>query len=277
MGGCTAAIFPKNVAQMGHFRVAMAAITFRCLLNLSTSFLPSNVGTSIRNAGSVNGNVRRYFCNAEMTVDLPKHFEKYFRFAAYNRIDRIKLLEATGGKYGHIFGDNLMQNGDFRMQIYVNTTSKPAEINGLEPHVTAVDTEDFDDAICFVPKRDFITEYVHIVDVGSLCCGHKGVWHGGITSAIFDNAFGILGCTILKMAATKYLNIQFKAPIMVGDSVALIVSFDPKQLNGEKKDRFVATGKMINQNGVVVATGESELVDVWERWQKNAKKLQNGQ
>nr|BAN65655.1 hypothetical protein [Babesia bovis] len=254
---------------------AMIALSVKSLLDQTSSIILNGLGPRISQTGSRYYNSKRYFCAAEMVVELPKGFEEHFRFASYNRIDRVKLLESTGGKYGHISGDNLMRNDDFHMQMYVNTTSRLAQIKGWEPHIVRINSDNFDDAICFVPQRDYITEYVHIVDVGSLCCGHKGVWHGGVTSALFDNAFGILGCTILRMAVTKYLNIQFKAPIMVGDSVALIVSFDPKDMTSEKKDRFVARGRMVNQKGVVVATGKSELVDVWERWQKNSQKAQN--
>ncbi|ORM40530.1 uncharacterized protein BXIN_2137 [Babesia sp. Xinjiang] len=256
---------------MGLLRHVMAAVLIRRIVDISTSFICTSAVPTIRQARGLYGNARRYFSYAAMAEEFSSNFKQHFRFAAYNRIDRIKILDATAGKYGNVFGDNLMRNEDFRMHIYVNTTDEPLPSTDAKPDINRVPTDKFDDAICWVPKRDFITEFVHIVDVGSLCCGHKGVWHGGITSAIFDNAFGILGCSILRMAATKYLNIQFKAPIMVGDSVALVVSFDPQQLTGEKKDRFVAKGTMYNQNGTVVATGESELVDVWDRWQKKLK------
>ncbi|GIX64112.1 thioesterase family protein, putative [Babesia caballi] len=207
-----------------------------------------------------------------MAAAIPQEFLGHFRFAEYHRVDRIKLLDATGGKFGHLFGDNLMNNGDFEMQMYVNASKELAVPGISEPKITDLVTEGMDDAICWLPKRNFISEIIMLINVGMLCCGHKGVWHGGVTSALFDNAFGILGCSILEMAATKYLNIQFRAPILVGDSVALVVSFDPELLLPEKGDRFVAHGKMYNQRGVVVATGESELVDVSSKWPSKTRR-----
>ncbi|CDR95487.1 hypothetical protein, conserved [Babesia bigemina] len=252
----------------------MVAFTFKWILETSMSSFLGKARAQRHQLGAVCSNANRYFSFGAMATELPKDFKQHFRFSEYNHIDRIRLLDVTGGKYGHLFGDNLMQNPDFQMHMYLNTTKTLAKDANVEPKVTEVRTDGFDDAICFGQRRDYVAEFVYIINVGSLCCGHKGVWHGGVTSALFDNAFGILGCSVLPMAATKYLNIRFRAPVMVGDTVALVVSFDPEQFGGKKVDRFVAHGKMYNQDGVVVATGESELVDVSAKW---AKKQENAQ
>ncbi|GBE61331.1 thioesterase family protein, putative [Babesia ovata] len=262
---------------MGPYRLAMVAIAFKWIVETSVSSFFGKATSKGLKLGAVCSNANRYFSYGAMAAELPKDFKHHFRFAEYNRIDRIRLLEATDGKYGHLFGDNLMQNSDFQMHMYLNTTKTLAADANVEPKVTEVRTDGFDDAICFGQRRNYVAEFIYIIDVGALCCGHKGIWHGGVTSALFDNAFGILGCSILPLAVTKYLNIRFKAPVMVGDTVALVVSFDPEQFEGEKMDRFVAHGKMYNQNGVVVATGESELVDVSAKWAKKQKTGQNGE
>lgn len=201
-----------------------------------------------------------------MADKIPEEFRRHFRYANYHLIQNFDMLSETDGKFGHLFGDNLMKRGDFDMQTYINVSADLLTGEGTRPNVTEVPASEYSNVFWGNKTRDFVTQFIYIVNVGSLCCGHRGVWHGGVTSAIFDNAFGVLGTTLLNMAATKYMNIQFRAPVMVGESVALVVAFDPADIQGSKRDRFVAHGEMYNQQGVLVATGESELVDVSARW-----------
>ncbi|KAK1442987.1 hypothetical protein BgAZ_305050 [Babesia gibsoni] len=201
-----------------------------------------------------------------MGTPIPQAFAKHFKFAEYHHVGKFGLLEHTKGKFGHLLGDNLMQREGFFMETFINVTKDALDPDGKGPVVREMDEELYQDLLLGDGTRKFVTHFVYLVNVGALCCGHAGVWHGGVTSALFDHAFGVLGCTMLKMAATKYINIRFKAPIRVGESVALVVSFDPSNMADEKADRFVAYAEMFNEKGVVVATGESELVDVSQRW-----------
>lgn len=207
-----------------------------------------------------------------MANSIPAEFLSHFKYSRYDLIDPYSLLDYSEGRYGHLFWDNLMKKGDFHMKTYINASEEVLAGQENQPIVTRVDGDWYHNVFLGDGTRDFITQFIYLIDVGAHCCGHNGVWHGGVTSALFDNGFGVLGCTLLKKAATKYINIQFKAPIMVGDSVAMIISFDPAKIaGGEKKDRFIARGEMYNQRGVIVATSESELVDVSSKWNNRAQ------
>lgn len=73
-----------------------------------------------------------------------------------------------------------------------------------------------------VYKKEGAQEITAVVHIGSSLCGHPGIVHGGIISAIFDNAFGWLFLAHkMKPAFTANLNINFRKPVFA-DSDALI-------------------------------------------------------
>lgn len=65
-------------------------------------------------------------------------------------------------------------------------------------------------------------EIACIVHIGEKLCGHPGIVHGGIISAIFDNTFGWLFLTLKeKPAFTANLNINFRKPVYANTSAVV--------------------------------------------------------
>ncbi|UVC54357.1 hypothetical protein MACJ_003899 [Theileria orientalis] len=201
-------------------------------------------------------------------VKLPDWCHQYFKFRSYSELELFSLSKHTQGKFGHLFNDLLMADASFKKRMFVNSSTE------LVNDGTAPDEEEYkkmsrEEILKMLSKDECRTGKVHlmtIVDVGNNACGHAGIWHGGVISAIFDNLFGLMGNIVLPLAATKSLTVNFKAPVTVGSTVIALTEHDPEAT--PTTDRFTVTGSMYDETGKLVATGSSELVDVSKRWSK---------
>jgi acyl-coenzyme A thioesterase PaaI-like protein len=71
-------------------------------------------------------------------------------------------------------------------------------------------------------KPDLSSELLVLVQIGDHLCGHPGIVHGGIISAIFDNTFGWLYITgKLPPSFTANLTINFRKPLYA-NSVGIV-------------------------------------------------------
>ncbi len=66
------------------------------------------------------------------------------------------------------------------------------------------------------------SEVAAIVHIGEHLCGHPGIVHGGIISALFDNTFGWLFFAMKQPPAfTANLNINYRKPILANTTAIL--------------------------------------------------------
>lgn len=76
-----------------------------------------------------------------------------------------------------------------------------------------------------------VVEVAAIVHIGENLCGHPGIVHGGIISALFDNTFGWLFFTMKQPPAfTANLNVNFRKPIMANTTAILRASIKEIQV-----------------------------------------------
>ncbi|EAN30808.1 Thioesterase superfamily protein [Theileria parva strain Muguga] len=201
-------------------------------------------------------------------VKIPEWCHKYFKYRSYSELELFSLSKLTQNKYGHLFNDLLMRDEGFTKRMFINTSSEVME-NGTGPAMEECDTLKREEVLKMLSKEQSRKSKVHlltVVNVGNNACGHAGVWHGGVISAIFDNLFGLMGNVVLPLAATKSLTINFKSPVSVGTTVVAVTEHDPE--TSKDADRFTVSGSMFDESGKLVATGSSELVDVSKRWAK---------
>lgn len=85
--------------------------------------------------------------------------------------------------------------------------------------------------------------------------GYKGIVHGGIISAIIDEACAYATLSLGFKATTARINIRFKRPAFVGEK--LIVESIAKVLRSKLVE---ASAEIRNQNGEVVAEGEAKFI-----------------
>ncbi|KAK2197541.1 HotDog domain superfamily [Babesia duncani] len=207
-----------------------------------------------------------------MTGDT-KWTQKYFKYGEYLQISNFSMRELTKGQFGHLINDTLIGNADFKISYYINSTDALATNAeaGLPEKSIEITKDKFLEMLSPRYSRDFATHIISIVNVGKGCCGHAGVWHGGVTSALLDNMFGMLGGFFLRVAATKTLNVRFRRPILAGETACIVVEFIPEP-STNKLDRFVARGIIYNKAGEEVVHADSELVDVYDRWNPSQPK-----
>ncbi len=90
---------------------------------------------------------------------------------------------------------------------------------------------------------------------GSNFQGYKNILHGGILSALLDEVMirAVLakGITCL----TTEIKVRFKKMVRIGDKLYI-----EGRMIGEKGRLFLAEGKIVNQNGEIVAEGEGKFI-----------------
>ncbi|KPL02333.1 MAG: hypothetical protein AMJ90_06045, partial [candidate division Zixibacteria bacterium SM23_73_2] len=90
--------------------------------------------------------------------------------------------------------------------------------------------------------------------------GYKNVLHGGIISTLLDEVMikAVLAKDLL--AVTAQIEVKFKKPVMVGEKL-----FMEGRVKEKKGRIFLAEGKIINQDGVLVALGSAKYVAATEK------------
>lgn len=203
--------------------------------------------------------------NSKTMTEIPTWAHHLFRYKEYVELELFSLSEMTNGTSGHLFNDTLAKNPDYSMRMFLNTSEELLDSKeDATPTPETLSKRDILKLLSNGELRTTKTQLLAVVNVGKDCCGHAGVWHGGVISAVMDNLFGLMGNVILPVAATKSLNIQFRAPILVGSTVVAVTEFDPQgqDLGG----RITAQGSIFDKSNKEVVKGSSELVDVSGKW-----------
>lgn len=245
---------------------------FRASFCTKTSFSTSTGSSLVSCTGKLGNTPKRLFSSAsdvEKMTGIPDWAHSFFRYKEYSELELFSLSQMTNGTSGHLFNDTLANNPDYSMRMFLNASDVLLDPEAAPQAPFTPKTLSKEDILKFLANgelRTTKTQLIAVVNVGKDCCGHAGVWHGGVISAIMDNLFGLIGNVILPVAATKTLNIQFRAPILVGSTVVAVTEFDPegKDLGG----RFTANGSIFDKSGKEVVRGSSELVDVSGKWKK---------
>ncbi|SJK85990.1 hypothetical protein BMR1_02g02355 [Babesia microti strain RI] len=204
--------------------------------------------------------------------DFPTWCHQYFKYQSYSELRMLPMESYTNNKFGHLINDSLMGKNGFRIRCFISDIpqsvgdSEISENKGI--NVTGkIPPEGINNYREFVTLRTCATQLIFLVDVGTHCCGHNGVWHGGITSAILDNTFGLLGSLYLPLAATKSLNIKFISPILVDTPVIVSAEYDPDSSSvNDRPGTITADANVYLPSGKLAATGRCEIVDVSKKW-----------
>jgi uncharacterized protein (TIGR00369 family) len=86
--------------------------------------------------------------------------------------------------------------------------------------------------------------------------GYEGIVHGGILSALLDEAMGKLTVSLGIPAVTAEMTVKFKAPVAPGDEL-----FISGMLMSETKKLILASAK-IERGAVLIAEATGKLVRV---------------
>lgn len=93
--------------------------------------------------------------------------------------------------------------------------------------------------------------------LNSKSTGHESVVHGGIISYLFDDSLGMI--TDGNYILTKYVNVQFKAPIR-----PYAVYYLVGQTDKVEDQKIFNSGAILDETGAVFATAEA-LCIAWKK------------
>ncbi len=85
--------------------------------------------------------------------------------------------------------------------------------------------------------------------------GYDGIVHGGILSALLDEAMAKLAFELGYNAVTAMLNVRFKNPAKVGERLAV-----RGEITGINRKLVVAKATIHGEEGRLIAEGDSKLV-----------------
>jgi uncharacterized protein (TIGR00369 family) len=85
--------------------------------------------------------------------------------------------------------------------------------------------------------------------------GYDGIAHGGIISALLDEAMAKLAYELGYNAVTARLNIRFKNPARVGEKLTV-----RGEIIGVNRRVVLAKATICGENGTLIAEGDSTLV-----------------
>ncbi|CEL97646.1 unnamed protein product [Vitrella brassicaformis CCMP3155] len=121
------------------------------------------------------------------------------------------------------------------------------------------------------PSKERLTV---VCQTGTNVCGHRGVVHGGFTSALLDNAFGMLAFANTPSAATAQLTVNYKKPILAGEVIVVVV----KLVKQEGRKIFMEAEIIGDADGPqtknVLATADCLMINIAQSstWQQRVQK-----
>lgn len=102
--------------------------------------------------------------------------------------------------------------------------------------------------------------------------GFKGMVHGGIISAMMDDAMDwALYNSTGKLYVTSQLTVNFKKPVPV-DTDLEVIAYSVKHPDGRTRKIESARAEVIDPNGVVLAVAEGKFFQVAEHHEKELLK-----
>ncbi|KAK9812066.1 hypothetical protein WJX73_002669 [Symbiochloris irregularis] len=120
------------------------------------------------------------------------------------------------------------------------------------------------DLVCFYSEER--RKFYYVIQLGSDVCGYPRIVHGGLTSAIVDEAFGFLMYALRHHkqlpfwapAFTKHLEVDFKAKIQAGK--LLVCETEVEQIDGRKLWMTATVRDSPGPHGKVYATARALFV-----------------
>jgi len=102
--------------------------------------------------------------------------------------------------------------------------------------------------------------------------GFKGTVHGGIISAMMDDAMDwALYHSTGKLYVTSQLTVNFKKPVPVDTDIE-IVAYSVRHRDGRTRKIEYARAEIVNSNGEILATAEGKFFQVAEHHEKELLK-----
>ncbi|KAL7068650.1 thioesterase family protein [Cryptosporidium serpentis] len=118
-----------------------------------------------------------------------------------------------------------------------------------------------------------------IFNLGNNIESYPQTTHGGFSATIADNCLGALAIQIFKQPVTKILNISYKKPIKVNQTILVDCRINREEFDYTQKDRVTVTAKIFNSNEDLLLIADAVFVDVsnkmkWDH-SRNTKSMDN--
>ncbi|OII77830.1 thioesterase family protein [Cryptosporidium andersoni] len=118
-----------------------------------------------------------------------------------------------------------------------------------------------------------------IFNLGNNIESYPQTTHGGFSATIADNCLGALAIQIFKQPVTKILNISYKKPIKVNQTILVDCRINRGEFDHNQKDRVTVTAKIFNSNEDLLLIADAVFVDVSTKtkWNhsRNTKSIDN--
>lgn len=189
----------------------------------------------------------------------------YDRLHGTRRLHSREMLQAKN----HLFYDALTRKRSALANVSFHTdydpdvsTSRLAALTGTASAPSAAFVSE--DAKQLEPspavKPDSVTGrgVVALYNLTSNVCGHKGLVHGGLTAAMFDETFGVVMFahpSVPRYTFTASLTVNYRKPLPAAQTVAIVAGVE--RVDGRK---VYMTGTLVDADGTVYADATALFV-----------------